>query len=180
MTRHRMALTLDVDVTHDAVTVERHHLRLAIGPGSPEPRTVHAGRRLDLFAADVATLQDDRLPERQEGLGVLRVRRAEREAGRVTFRRHARAPEPPGGRGRWILPPHPHGHVTCADRDHRRTADPVVRAGERVGVRARRGERQQVAALDVGWKDDVVGEHVSRLAMTADHGHGLVGRTARA
>ena len=78
------------------------------------------------------------------------------------------------------LPPDPHGRVPLVDRDDGGTADPVVRARERIRVRAGRGERQQVAALDVGRERDGVGEHVTGLAVAPHDGHRLRDRSARA
>ena len=177
VSRDGMRFALDVDVSHDAAGVERHHLCLSVGPRTTEPRAIDARRGVDLFAADVPALADDRLPERQERPGILGRGRAERDAGR-----RVRVGHPPrGGRLEPVqvarpLAPDPHGRTPILDRDDGRTTDPVVRAGERIRVGAGGGERQQIPALDVGRERDRVGEHVTGLAVASDDGHGLVDR----
>ena len=157
VTRDGMRFTLDVDVADDAVAVERHDLRLAVGPRTSEPRTIHARRRARPLRCG-RTRPPRRSPSRTPGTTGRPAGAAGRSvmpAGGAASRHRRGAPEPRAGRGRPASSRRTHTAARPSrDRDHRRTTDPVVRAGERVGVRARRGERQQVAALDVGRERD--------------------------
>ena len=145
-------LALDVDVTHDALRRPRATICASRSvQRRRNRRAVDAGRRLDRPRCGRSRPRR-RSPSRTSGTT---WRRSGRRGGR-----DARAGDLPIGTARGaasfqavevggVLAPEPQRGGAVADRDDRRAADAVVRAGQRVRVGAGGGEREEVAALDV-------------------------------